>query len=131
MLEHALELARGPRPRLWVTLDARALDGAVTGTQVHILELILALARTGTLRLRLLVWAERIDGETLDLLRSLPTTEILTVEDVDSATPRSTVFHRPQQTFSPGDVALALALGERIVLSQLDLIAYRNPRLFR
>jgi glycosyltransferase involved in cell wall biosynthesis len=130
VLTRALEAARGPRPRLWVTLDARALDGAVTGTQVHILELILALARTEALRLRLLVRARRIDRETLELLRGLPATEVLTTENLDPATPRSTVFHRPQQTFSPGDVALALALGERIVLSQLDLIAYRNPGYF-
>jgi len=130
VLTQALEAARGPRRRLWVTLDARALDGAVTGTQVHILELILALARTERLALRLLVREERIDRETLELLRGLPATEILAVESLDPATPRSTVFHRPQQAFSPGDVALALALGERFVLSQLDLIAYRNPGYF-
>jgi glycosyltransferase involved in cell wall biosynthesis len=130
VLALALEAARGPRPRLWVTLDARALDGAVTGTQVHILELILALAHTGRLRLRLLVRSERIDRATLELLRGLPATEILAFEDLDPSTARSTVFHRPQQTFSPGDVALALTLGERFVLSQLDLIAYRNPGYF-
>ena len=130
VLTLALEAARGPRPRLWVTLDARALDGAVTGTQVHILELILALARTEQLRLRLLVREQRIDRETLELLRGLPETEILAAEGLDPSTPRSTVFHRPQQTFSPSDVALALALGERFVLSQLDLIAYRNPGYF-
>jgi glycosyltransferase involved in cell wall biosynthesis len=55
---------------------------------------------------------------------------LLDAEKLDSATPRSTVFHRPQQTFSPSDVALALGLGERFVLSQLDLIAYRNPGYF-
>jgi glycosyltransferase involved in cell wall biosynthesis len=130
VLEHALRAAGGPRTPLWVTLDARALDGAVTGTQVHVLELIRALARSGELRLRLLIRAERIDRQTLELLRGLPGTELLAAEDVDSTTPRSTVFHRPQQAFSPGDVALALALGERIVVSQLDLIAYRNPGYF-
>jgi glycosyltransferase involved in cell wall biosynthesis len=130
VLARALAAARGPSPRLWVTIDARALDGAVTGTQVHILELIRALAHTDALRLRVLVWDERIDSGTLELLRALPATEILAVEDVDAATPRSTVFHRPQQAFSPGDVALAVDLGERVVLSQLDLIAYRNPGYF-
>lgn len=126
----ALTAARGPQPRLDVTLDARALDGAVTGTQLHILELIRALARTGRLRLRLLVRAERIDAATLELLRALPASEILAFEQLTAAVPRSTIFHRPQQTFSPEDVALALALGERFVLSQLDLIAYRNPGYF-
>ena len=130
VLTRALEAARGPRPRLSVTLDARALDASITGTQVNILELILALAQTGALRLRVLVRAERIDGETLELLQGLAGTEILAAEGLDPATPRSTIFHRPQQTFSPGDVALALTLGERFVLSQLDLIAYRNPGYF-
>jgi glycosyltransferase involved in cell wall biosynthesis len=130
VLTRALEAARGPRSRLWVTLDARALDGAVTGTQVHILELILALAQTEALRLRLLVREDRIDRETLEHLRGLPETELLAEDQVEETTARSTVFHRPQQAFSPGDVALAVALGERIVLSQLDLIAYRNPGYF-
>ncbi|HEX5851730.1 MAG TPA: glycosyltransferase, partial [Solirubrobacteraceae bacterium] len=130
VLARALDAVRAPGERLWVTLDARALDGAITGTQVHVLELILALARTGELRLRLLVRARRIDGETLELLRALPETEVLAAEELDPDTPKSTVFHRPQQAFSPGDVALATALGERVVLSQLDLIAYRNPGYF-
>jgi glycosyltransferase involved in cell wall biosynthesis len=130
VLTRALEAARRPRSRLGVTLDARALDGAVTGTQVHILELILALAQTGALRLRLLVRESRIDRETLALLRGLSETELLAEDQVDEATPRSTVFHRPQQAFSPEDVEFALRLGERIVLSQLDLIAYRNPGYF-
>jgi glycosyltransferase involved in cell wall biosynthesis len=126
----ALEAARGPRRRLDVTLDARALDGAVTGTQVHVLELVRALAATEALRLRVLVRGERIDADTLRALRALPATEVLAFEELQASTPRSTIFHRPQQTFSPGDVALALSLGERFVLSQLDLIAYRNPGYF-
>jgi glycosyltransferase involved in cell wall biosynthesis len=130
VLTRALEAARGVRRRLAVTIDARALDGAVTGTQVHIFELIAALARTEALSLRVLVRAEPIDEETLRLLRELPQTEILAAEELDADTPRTSVFHRPQQTFSPGDVALALELGERFVISQLDLIAYRNPGYF-
>jgi glycosyltransferase involved in cell wall biosynthesis len=129
-LGHALRSARQPPARLSVTLDARALDGAITGTHVHIIELILALARTDALRLRLLVRAERIDRETRELLAGLPHSELLAVEQLDPSTPPSTVFHRPQQTFSPSDVAFALALGERFVISQLDLIAYRNPGYF-
>jgi glycosyltransferase involved in cell wall biosynthesis len=130
VLGYALQSARQTAPRLSVTLDARALDGAITGTHVHILELIIALARTGALKLRLLVRAERIDQMTLRLLEGLDETELLAVEEVDAQTPRSEVFHRPQQTFSPSDVGFALALGERFVISQLDLIAYRNPGYF-
>ncbi len=130
VLGYALRSVREPPARLDVTLDARALDGAITGTHVHVLELIRALARTDRVALRLLIRAERIDRDARELLAALPHTELLAAERLDPATPRSAVFHRPQQTFSPGDVALALALGERFVLSQLDLIAYRNPGYF-
>jgi glycosyltransferase involved in cell wall biosynthesis len=130
VLLRALEAARRPRPRLWVTIDARALDGDLTGTQVHVLELICALAQTRALRLRLIVLGHKIDRATLDLLRGLPETEVLGTDQIDEATPRSAIFHRPQQTFSPGDVELALRLGERVVVSQLDLIAYSNPGYF-
>jgi glycosyltransferase involved in cell wall biosynthesis len=126
----ALTTARGPRERLWVTIDASALDGALTGTHVHVLELIRALAHTGALALRVLVRERHIDAPTLALLAELPETEILAFERLHADTPRSTVFHRPQQAFSPGDVELAVALGERIVISQLDLIAYHNPGYF-
>src|SRR6202043_3635900 len=73
---------------------------------------------------------QRIDRETLDVLRGLPDTELLDEARVDEKTPRSTVYHRPQQAFAPEDVEFAVRLGERIVISQLDLIAYRNPGYF-
>jgi glycosyltransferase involved in cell wall biosynthesis len=116
--------------RLWVTIDARALDGALMGTQILVLELTRALAHTGALRLRVLIYAERIDAETLELLRELPDTEILAGEEVDESTPASTVLHRPQQAFAQEDVGLAWQLGERVVLGQLDLIAYNNRDYF-
>ncbi len=125
-LPRALEAARRPRSRLWVTIDARALDAGITGTQRHILELIRALAATGSLRLRLLI-SDDTSPINVELLRSLPETELLPIDAIDEATPRSTVFHRAQQVFGPPDLRLALRLGERIVLNQLDLIAYRNP----
>ncbi len=129
-LAHALAHARGAGGRLGVTFDARALDGSITGTHVHVIELILALARTDALALRVLVRRERIDDDTRALLEALPATELLAIEDVDARTARTAVFHRPQQTFSPSDVRFALSLGERFVVSQLDLIAYRNPGYF-
>jgi glycosyltransferase involved in cell wall biosynthesis len=130
VLARALEAVREPSSRLSVTIDARALDGVVTGTQLHILELALALADTGALRLRLLVREKRIDPQTLERLRNLPDTDLLSEDEVDEETPRSTVYHRPQQAFAHEDVELAVRLGERIVISQLDLIAYRNPGYF-
>lgn len=130
VLAFALDALREPEERMWVTIDARALDGAVTGTQVHIVELIRALAQTDALRLRVLVREARIDRETLGLLRGLPDTEVLDEDQLGEETPRSALVHRPQQAFAAEDVAIAMQLGERLVISQLDLIAYRNPAYF-
>jgi glycosyltransferase involved in cell wall biosynthesis len=130
MLARALEAARRPRERLPVTIDARALEGVITGTHVHTLELIRALAGTGALALRVLVCERRVDGATLELLRRLPGSEVLFEEHLDDRFPPSTVAHRPQQAFAVEDVDLALRLGERVVLSQLDMIAYSNPGYF-
>jgi glycosyltransferase involved in cell wall biosynthesis len=116
--------------RLEVTIDARALDGTRMGTQVHVLELVRALARTVGLRQRVLIRGEKIDRSTLELLGELPNTEILDAREIVADTPASAVFHRPVQAFSHEDVGLACDLGERIVLSQLDLIAYENPSYF-
>lgn len=113
-----------------MTVDVRALDGTRMGTQVHVLELVRALAHTDELRLRLLVRGEKIDHPTLERLGELPDTEILDAREVTADTAPSAVFHRPVQTFSHEDVGLACDLGERIVLSQLDLIAYENPSYF-
>jgi glycosyltransferase involved in cell wall biosynthesis len=126
VLPRALEAARRPRPRLSVTIDARALDASITGTQRHILELIRALAATDQLSLRLVISADT-SAANIELLQALAHTELLPIDEIDDETPRSTVFHRAQQVFGPPDLRLALRLGERLVLNQLDLIAYRNP----
>ncbi len=130
VLSRALHAAGRSSEMLWVTIDARALSGTLTGTQRHIFELIRALAATGTARLRLLV-SSRDGHESLDQIASLAHVELLAIESLDENTPRSPVFHRPQQVFGPPDMQLALRLGERIVRNQLDLIAYRNPGYHR
>jgi len=52
------------------------------------------------------------------------------IEDVDGDTEPTEVVHRPHQVFGPGDLDLLVSLGRRAVVSQLDLIAYRNPGYF-
>ncbi len=126
VLPRALEAARRPHERLWVTIDGRSLSSALTGTQRHVLELIVALSTSEQLRLRVLL-APDTSEEALEQLRALPSTELLTTDQIERDTPRSTIFHRPQQAFETEDLRIALRLGERLVVNQLDLIAYRNP----
>jgi glycosyltransferase involved in cell wall biosynthesis len=120
--------ASAPNSPLSVTIDARVLGAALTGTHVHVVELIRALAHTEKVRLRLLVADP--DAEALEPVRDLPWTELLHAAHLTPDTARTTIFHRPQQTFAADDVRIAFLLGERLVLSQLDLIAYRDPDYF-
>ncbi len=129
VLPRALEAARGPQRRLSVTVDGRSLGATVTGTHVHILQLIRALDATGELRLRVLV-SEETSPDTVRELGALASAEVLSVADIDASTPATTIFHRPQQVFQTDDLWFAFRLGERVVFNQLDLIAYRNPGYF-
>ncbi len=117
--------------RLEVTIDARALDGTRMGTQVHVLELVRALARTAAAApARAGARREDRSSNARRCCASCRTPRSSTPGRSWRARPQSAVFHRPVQTFSHEDVALACDLGERIVLSQLDLIAYDNPSYF-
>ena len=129
-LPRALGIARRSLLELSVTIDASCLGPQVTGTQVHVLELIRALSSRGGLRLRVAVpinlgeYARRI----LDQLEGL---EVIVWEEVDQGTRRTDVVHRPYQVSNQHELQLLQWLGERVVITQQDLIAFRNPGYFR
>ena len=125
-LPRALRAVRRSTSRLTVTIDARALDGTITGTQRHILELITAIAATEAVTVRALV-LPNASPAVEEQLSSLPGTSVARAGGLNEDVSPSTVFHRPQQVFDANDLHLAMRLGERFVVSQLDLIAYRNP----
>jgi glycosyltransferase involved in cell wall biosynthesis len=111
-----------------VTIDARNLSAPGAGTQVHVLELIGALA--GRVPLRVVLppdptpWAqgalERLDG-----------VEVRTYDEVN-ADPRPTdIVHRPFQVYDMADIALLRRIGRRLVVTHQDQLLYRNPSYFR
>jgi GT2 family glycosyltransferase len=131
----------GPLPRallvagravgdLTVTIDARCLGETVTGTQVHVVELVRALSRTGRVRLRALV-VPRIGDAFRTALERLDGLELLVTSDVGEHTARTTIVHRPYQVFDRHDLDLIGKLGERFVITHQDLISYRNPGYWR
>jgi len=127
----------GPLPRalaavsvavrpLSVTIDARFLGPTITGTQIQAVELISALWRTRRADLRVLVpttlgaWA-RVALEALDGLEILETSS----KALDGAE-RTDIVHRPSQLFAWEELQLLTELGKRLVITNLDLISYRN-----
>jgi glycosyltransferase involved in cell wall biosynthesis len=118
---NARRTARG----LTLTFDARILHDFLSGTQIHVLEVIQAVARARRARLRLVVSPE-LGGEPAALLDQIDAERVPAAEVAD-ATTKTDVVHRSHQVFSLDDVTMLQRLGERIVISQQDLIAYRNP----
>jgi glycosyltransferase involved in cell wall biosynthesis len=125
-LRRAQQCARAAVRGLSVTIDGRALTSAAGGTQTYIIELVLALARARQVAVRVLVPPD-LSERAADALARVPDVELLAYEDATHDPPRTDVVHRPQQVFTPADLALLRLVGERIVIGQQDLIAYHNP----
>ena len=126
-IEHALLVASRGLDKLSVTIDARALGPSRAGTQVHALELVAALGRTGRVRLRIITPPD-LDPEARAALEQIDDLELLPYEHAaNEPAPPTDIVHRPNQVFTTSDLALLLPLGHRIVVTHQDLIAYRIP----
>jgi glycosyltransferase involved in cell wall biosynthesis len=124
-LRRAVGVARVALHGLSVTIDARALTDTIGGTQTYMIELILALAREGSAAVRVLVAAD-LSARAAEAFATLPDVQLLTYEQAIAGVERTDVVHRPQPIFTPDDLTLLKLLGEKVVVGQLDLIAYHN-----
>ena len=124
-LRRSLIAARTTRRPISVTIDARALGAGVGGTQTYVAALVLALAKSSQLAVRAVLAADAPS----DIARAFADSgvEVASYEAAAAGLPLTDVVHRPQQVFTPADLQLLRMLGERVVISHLDLIAYRNP----
>jgi glycosyltransferase involved in cell wall biosynthesis len=124
-LRRAIGVARMALRRLSVTIDGRALTATVGGTQTYIIELVVALTRGQRVAVRVLIPPD-LSERAAAAFSSLAGLELLTYEQAIDEPPRSDVVHRPQSVFTADDLTLLRLLGERVVIGQLDLIAYHN-----
>jgi glycosyltransferase involved in cell wall biosynthesis len=128
-LARALASARAAIKPLSVTIDARFLGRTITGTQVQAVELLRALAKTEKADLRVVI-PSGVDEWTRGVLESLDGVECVETAKLlkrEARHARTDVVHRPSQMFSWSDIPLIPRLGDRFVLTHLDLISYRNP----
>lgn len=129
-LARALGAARRAMLGLSVTIDASCLGPVLTGTQLHALELIHALWEQGDVRIRVMVPRD-IGAYGRRALAAMPGIEQIWSDEMHSVRERTDVVHRPFQVGTPEELAHLRMLGERVVITQQDLIAYRNPAYFR
>lgn len=112
-----------------VTIDGRCLTQAFTGTQIVTLDVISALDTYTDVALRVVVPPD-LGAEAQKVLLSRPRIELIEQEDAEARAEPTDVVHRPYQVTSAGDLRLLPRLGRRVVITQLDTIAYRNPGYF-
>lgn len=111
-----------------VAIDARELARPPDGTRVHLTEVIVALAGTGAVTLRAIV-PHGLDAAIRERLAAADGLELLTPEAA-AQRPPADVVHRPHQVSAPADLAVLARLGRRLVLTQQDLIGFRQPAYF-
>jgi glycosyltransferase involved in cell wall biosynthesis len=124
-LRRSINRGRAALHGLSVTIDGRALNATVGGTQTYIIELILALGRRDDVSVRVVVPPD-LSERANDALVSVPDVELLTYEHAVDGAAVTDVVHRPQQVFTPHDLTLLRLVGERIVIGQQDLVAFHN-----
>jgi GT2 family glycosyltransferase len=129
-LRRSLSAARRALGGLSVIIDARILAGPMTGTQVQVLEVIGALSRSERARLTV-VMPHRPAEYVQRVLGGLGTLRLVDRDDCEEGrVGRFDVAHRPYQISHEGDMAFLASLGERVIVTNQDLISYHNPAYF-
>lgn len=123
----AIGAARRGLEGLSVIVDARIDAARTPGTQLHVMELIAAIARTGKARVTAVV-ASGTEPSARAVLEGLPGVRISTAEHVSMR--RADVVHRPFQVSTPADLAALAGWADRLIITNQDLISYRNPSYF-
>jgi glycosyltransferase involved in cell wall biosynthesis len=128
-LTRSLAGARRRVAGLSLLIDMRMIGAQTGGTQVHALELLGALGRAEGVRAMALV-SDAQDPAFVSALAGASAVEVITVSEAHESGQRADVVHRPYQVGTPADLGVLGALGERLVVTQQDLIAYQNPFYF-
>ncbi|HWK27394.1 MAG TPA: glycosyltransferase [Solirubrobacter sp.] len=127
-LARTLALARQALLGLRVTIDGRILTPTPTGSQINTIEFIDALWRTRGVNLRVIV-PPNLGEYARDRFADMDGIELVSPERALADGPTD-IVHRPYQISSGADLHILPGLGDRIVLTHLDVIAYRNPTYF-
>lgn len=127
-LARSLAAARLAVGTLSVTIDGSCLGQTLTGTQVLALELAGALARRDDVRLRITV--PRALGDRARAALDALGIERMWHDEAKEGIEPTDIVHRPYQVTTPQDLLILGRLGRRVVLTQLDSIAFHNPAYF-
>jgi len=127
-LARSLSVASSAVRGMSVTIDGRCLTQSLTGTQLVTVGVVAGLDNYTDMTLRVLV-PDDLGEWAGAFLTGRPHIKLLRRRDV-GLVEATDIVHRPYQVTAGNDLDLLLALGRRLVLTQLDDIALRNPGYF-
>lgn len=127
-LARAVERAQSAIKCTYIALDATCLNGNITGTQKITLELIHALAiqRDEMVHLSIIV-QDNLDMRHLYGLEKMVDAVVPMHELETISAPKYDLVHRNFQLQKMQDYTFLSRIARRMVISQLDFIAYANP----
>ncbi|MGB9872498.1 MAG: glycosyltransferase [Anaerolineae bacterium] len=126
-LAYAIEQARDAILGYRIAIDATCIGGPVTGTQLHTLGLIraLALSKKPDVHLSIIVH-DHIEKPSLLGVDSL-VDEVVTLSELRNLSePRFSLVHRPFQLHRQEELAFLRTIAHRMVVSILDFIAFSS-----
>lgn len=127
-IRRALDSLEDEAQPLRVTIDLRCCSHPLSGTQVHALNLVDALARTQRMDLSVLLPAQ-LHQSVRPHVDELPSTvQRLNLDERRAARPH--VFHRPYQLQTETEITDVLGRGDRLVVTHQDMILDRTPAYF-
>lgn len=127
-LARAIERAQAAITHYRIALDATCINGKITGTQKLTLELLIALTRQrqDSVHLSIIV-QDGIGSAELHGLDAM-VDAVIPVSNLQTAPfPVFDLVHRSFQVRGLQDYAFLTKIARRLVISQLDFIAYANP----
>jgi GT2 family glycosyltransferase/glycosyltransferase involved in cell wall biosynthesis len=130
-LAAALLAARRSLLGLHVAVDAMVLHPTPGGTQVGILETVRALASIPEIGPLDVLVRPNVPDYARGVLDEVPNVNVIPIE-LGAPPPgsRADVLLRPYQVSSVAEARWLRSLAQRLVINQLDLIAYHNPSYF-
>src|SRR5262249_24958428 len=112
---------------LRVLIDGRCLAFPMSGTQVNVLALLRSLAARSEVEVAVLL-PETVHPSLLADLRDVPGR--IERQTNTRTLPRPDVFHRPYQLLFERELGDVLGVGDRLVITQQDVILARTPAYF-
>jgi len=128
-LVYAIEQARDAILGYRIGIDATCIGGPVTGTQLHTLGLIraLALSKPSDVHLSIIVHDHVFRNRASLLGVDALVDEVVPLSALQGLTqPRFSLVHRPFQLHSMAELVFLRNIAHRVIISVLDFIAFSN-----